>query len=229
MKRFIYLSLLMLYISAASAQKYKLIQANHFYDNSIDCRYTGDCVASKYLKNDTLNLAIHINNRGRNIDAYRKSFSYKNDTLSLYLNDTNKVVKTRVYNKTKKRMETFLTVKEVSHQNLYYYDFQQLQFKLTGFTKTPKAIRFHYANLCDCPTKPIKFDIYKNDTINMLNANGKKQGNWIDFYNSGKISKRKKYNNGQFIEGFFYDQEGEPTETIEEGANERAKTIEECL
>src|ERR1035437_1734439 len=94
--------LLFIFVGSLSAQKYKLIDTKHFRDNSKNCEYTGNCVSAKYLKNDTLHLTAFINNNGRDLYAYRHSFSYKNDTLSLNLIDTNRVVKTRVYDKSKK-------------------------------------------------------------------------------------------------------------------------------
>ena len=120
MKRFFFLLLVMLYINSIAARKYKLIQAAHFLDVSKDCSYTGNCVSSKYLIKDTLHLTIFISNNGRDLDSYLYSFSYLKDTLNLNLENTN-VIKTKVFNKSKRRMETLLTY-EMSYEKLYAFD-----------------------------------------------------------------------------------------------------------
>jgi len=124
-------------------------------------------------------------------------------------------------------METILT-RTVSVQSLFGVpDFQRIEYVLTGFKKVPKAFKFDYSNLCDCPTKPIKFEICDNDTINMINENGHKHGKWIEFYGTGEIMKRKEYSNGQLVEGYLYDKHGKATHTLKEEAMEFAAPIEE--
>jgi len=220
MKRFNCQLFVMLCILSVSAQRYKLIDVSHCSDASKDC---GDCISAKYIKNDTLHLTFFINNVW-DLDAYRHSFSFKNDTLSLNLNDTNRIKIIKVYNKSKHKMET----REFRQATLYNgKSIERMQWTLIGFTKMPKGFQFNGTQLLDCPTKPIKFDIYKNDTINMLNANGYKQGDWIEFYDTGEILKKKKYNNGQFIEGYYYIKQGKATHRIQEGKLEESILIEE--
>ena len=228
MKRLSYILLLILCTNPVFAQKYKLISTRHFYDDSKDCSKIGNCISSKHLQNDTLNLTIYIDNNGRNLDAYHNSFTFKNDTLNLILNDTNKVVKTRVFNKSKNKMETFLTIKVQARRMLFGGpDIQRIQYTFIGFAKIPKFFKFDYSNLCDCPTKPIKFEICDNDTINMINENGKKHGNWIEFYDTGEVMKRKKYSNGQLVEGYLFDKQGKATHTLKEEAMEIGTPVEQ--
>jgi hypothetical protein len=99
-------------------------------------------------------------------------------------------------------------------------------FALIGFKKIPKVIQFEYSTLCDCPTMPIKFEIYDNDTMNMINAYGHKHGVWIEFYETCEIIKKKKYINGQFIDGYFNNLKGEKTDKLIEGEIEIAIPIE---
>src|ERR1035437_5819439 len=116
MKRFFFILLVMLYINSIAARKYKLIHATHFLDFSKVCSFTGNCVSSKYLKNDTIHLTIFISSTERDLDSYLYSFSYFKDTLNLNPENT-KVIKTRVFNKSKRRMETLLTY-EMSYKKL---------------------------------------------------------------------------------------------------------------
>lgn len=225
MKRFFFLLLVMVFINSIEARKYKLIQAAHFLDFSKDCSYTGNCVSSKYLENDTIHLTIFISNNGRDLDSYLYSFSYLKDTLNLNLENT-KVIKTKVFNKSKRRMETLLTY-QMSIKDLLEHDDQRFVFALTGFRKIPKVIQFEHATLYDCPVKPIQFEICDNDTINMINANGHKQGIWVDFYDTGEIMKKKKYIDGKFIDGYYYNLKGEITHKIQEGGIEIAIPIEQ--
>jgi hypothetical protein len=124
-------------------------------------------------------------------------------------------------------METFLT-RTFSVQSLFGGpDFQRIEYVLTGFKKVPKAFKFDYSNLCDCPTKSIKFEICDNDTINMTNANGYKHGTWVEFYDTGEIRKRKRYCNGELLEGYLYDKNGKATHTLKEEAMGIGMPIEE--
>jgi antitoxin component YwqK of YwqJK toxin-antitoxin module len=70
-----------------------------------------------------------------------------------------------------------------------------------------------------------EFDIYQGDTINMINKNGRKDGTWIDFYNTGEIQKRKKYKNGIFQEGYMFDKNGKVTHVIFEEGTEISTPI----
>jgi antitoxin component YwqK of YwqJK toxin-antitoxin module len=60
----------------------------------------------------------------------------------------------------------------------------------------------------------------------MLNANGLKEGVWIEFYSTGEIMKRKKYKNGNPLGGYWYDKTGKATHRIQETAMEVAVPIE---
>ncbi|MDO9154842.1 MAG: hypothetical protein Q7U47_14240 [Paludibacter sp.] len=228
MKPFSYILLVTLFANPVFAQKYKLISTRHFYDDSKDCSKIGNCISSKQIQNDTLHLTIFIDNNGRDLDAYRNSFTFRNDTLNLNLNDTNKVVKTKVFNKSKNKMEAFLT-RTVPAQMLIYggTDIQRIQYTFIGFDKVPRSIRFCNTSLCDCPTKPIKFEICDNDTINMINENGYKHGNWIEFYDTGEIMKKKKYSNGMLVEGYLYDKHGKATHTLKKEAMETGTPLEQ--
>lgn len=227
MKHICYIFIVLFCANPTFAQKYKLISTKYFSDYSKDCTETGNCISTKYLKNDTLHLTIHIVNINRNLNAFRNSISFNNDTLNINLNDTNKVVVTKVFNKSKNKMEAI----EFQTYSLQTFngepDFQRIEYILTGFEDIPKAFKFDYSYLCDCPTKPIKFEICDNDTINMINENGHKHGTWVEFYNTGEIETKREYKNGQLIVGYCYDKQGKATFKLEKNSEmEIAEPIE---
>jgi hypothetical protein len=124
-------------------------------------------------------------------------------------------------------METYLTRKVSMETFSGGPDIQRIQYSFIGFDKVPKTIKFFDSSLCDYPTKPIKFEICDNDTVNVINANGYKHGDWIEFYDTGEIMKRKKYSNGRLLEGYLYDKHGKATHTLTEEAMEIGTPIEE--
>ena len=208
MKSAFYLILLLLSLTAV-ARQYKLIESRHIEDNSKDCRKTGNCISARYLKNDTLHLTIYADNQFRDINLYRDSFTLNRDTLCLERNDTTPPVYSYVFNKEKNKMDTLC----VGHMTMYQpmgdgYDTRRNEYTLTGFQRIPAVIRFENVPVCDCPTRPIEFDIYNNDTINVINANGLKQGVWISFYDTCEKEEERYYDKGVFTGGKMFDKEG---------------------
>ena len=201
MKRSIYLLVIaIIYSFSIDRPKHRLIEARHYSDNSKDCRKIGNCIAEKHIINDTLCLTLFTDNDCRNLNAYRDTFSFYNDTLSINRVDTNRVIRVskNVY---------FISSITLS-PCIGGYDTQRSTYKLIGFKTVPKYFQLNGSNICDCPTQPIKFTIYKNDTINMINANGKKQGLWLKFFDSGSIQEQKHYENGNLIDGKTFDING---------------------
>ena len=62
--------------------------------------------------------------------------------------------------------------------------------------------------------KGFQFDLYKNDTIKLNNANERKQGFWISFYNTGKINEEKFYDKEIFTSGQMFVKKGEVMQAI---------------
>jgi hypothetical protein len=203
--------IIFLFISFNSidAQKYQLIDARHFSDNSKDCRKIGNCISDKFIKNDTLNLIIYFDNNCRDLNAYKDTFSYYHDTISMNLNDTNKIKYSTFFNNSKNKIDTIIIYPIVGmHQCMGGYDTQRNQYKLLGFKNIPKVVQLNHETLCNCPTRPIKFDIFNNDTINIINSNGRRDGLWITFYESGQIHEKKYFDNGFLKDGKTFDMNG---------------------
>ena len=220
LKQTFYLILVLLSVLSVVAQKYKLIESNHISDDSKDCRKIGNCLGNRYLKDDSLHVTIYTDNQFRDLNAYRDSFTIDHDTLSLNLNDTNAIRYTYVFNKEKNKIDTLTwVVMTIWNRMDDGYDTRRNEYILTGFTSIPKAFQFNHANVCNCPTLPLKFDILNKDTINMINANGLKQGVWIIFFDTGEIEEKKYFDKGLFTGGQMFDKKGNDLHAIYQSEN----------
>ena len=187
MKRSFYLTFVLLFGCWVASQNYKLITSGHFADNSRDCRKIGNCFSAKSMSHDTLKVSIYTVNQNYDLTVFRDSFTMDHDTISL--NQLNTSIKTTyVFNTEKNKTDNVETVQMTMLNRMDdSYDTRRNEYILTGFNKIPAAIQFNHTKVCDCPTRPIQFEIFNNDTINMINANGRKHGTWISFYDSGEI------------------------------------------
>ena len=215
MKKLFYVLFLVSCAHTDAAKKQEIIASSHCADNSIDCSIVGDCISAKRIENNNLYLTIHTNNGGTDIDAYRQTFTYQHDTLSM--NQENKAVPvvTNELNPETGKMEKrcCITIPSKS-MSCGGPDIQRFDYTLSGFSKLPKVIQFNHVTLKDCPTKAFKFEIYKKDTINLIDAHGHKQGDWMEFYPSGVIKCKRYYNKGQFMYGYIFNEAGKATDKI---------------
>jgi len=206
MKRYFCVLILLIFCNLIEAKKPKLISTKRSSDNSKDCRVIGDCVSGKYIKNDTLHLTIYFNNDCQDLSDFRNSFNFHNDTLNMKLEDP------RIFEQKKpKRNKNGVWVYNIDISRspcIGGHDIQKLEYKLIGFKNIPKIVELNQDHLCDCPTKPVKFVLYKNDTINVVNANGQMDGLWLEFHKNGTISEQRYYNNGLFVKGTTFDKNG---------------------
>ena len=205
MKRYICILILLIFCNLIEAKKPKLISTKRSSDNSKDCRVIGDCVSRKYIKNDTLLLTIYFNNDCQDLSNFLNSFNFHNDTLNMKLEDPAIVEQKPERNA---NGNWVYTVDIHRSTCIGGHDIQKIEYKLTGFKKPPKIVELNQDHLCDCPTKPIKFALYKNDTINVVNANGQMDGLWLEFHENGTISAQRYYNNGLFVKGTTFDKNG---------------------
>jgi len=219
MKRSFYLTFVLLFGLWVAAQNYKLITSGHIADNSRDCRKIGNCISAKSLRHDTLKISIYTDNQDRDLNAYRDSFTLDHDTLSL--NQLNTSIKTTYdFNKDKNKTDTVETVQMTMLNRMDdSYDTRRNDYVLTGFDKMPAVIQFDHTKLCACPTLPVQFELFRNDTINRINANGHKQGVWISFYDTGEIKEKKYFDKGIFTGGQIFDKKGNDLHAIYQGEN----------
>ena len=166
-----------------------------------------------------LKVTIYTENHDQDLNTFHDTFTVDHDTLSL--NQINTAIKTTyVFNKDKNKTDTLETVQMTMMNRMDdSYDTRRNEYTLTGFDKMPAAIQFDRTKVCDCPTLPVQFEIFNNDTINMINANGHKQGVWISFYETGEIKEKKFFDKGRFTEGQMFEINGEDMHAIYQGEN----------
>ena len=105
------------------------------------------------------------------------TFSYDNGVLKFsdaYIYDDVAVDSiVTIDEKTEERIVSYIFVARLSgivEMNIGdWQPYHKRTYKLVGFKEVPSIIQFWNDTLCKCPTEPIKFEIYKNDTINVLN------------------------------------------------------------
>jgi hypothetical protein len=231
MKKIIVLLLISLAIAnSISSQKYRTVRVTKQVDNSRDFNKTGYCYDINKLVGDTLVVQFYAQNIRNLTPGVTDTFSYRDGILNFF--DTAKIQQLKdsvFYNPKTKKKERLHMYQSGQLVGDGWHLHQKRTYTLIGFKKVPSVIQYNGVTLCGCPTKSIKFETYKNDTINMLNENGLKEGVWIEFYSTGEIMKKKNYRNGNSLGGYLYDKTGKATHRIEETAMEIAMPIEQKL
>jgi hypothetical protein len=165
-----------------------MISSKYKPDNSKDCRNIGNCISEKLLEGDTIHLTLYFDNHCQDLSKLHESFIVSKDALQITLRSKGDHL--------------------VYSECIGGYDTRRAEYKLIGIKYLPRIILINNVPLIDCPSKPLSFEIFKNDTINMINANGLKHGLWLYFYENGKIKEKKYYDNGRFLKGTSFDQNG---------------------
>ncbi len=211
--------------NSISSQKYRILSVTKQVDHSKDFRITGYCYDKIRLVGDTLTVQFYTQNAENQTKGMKDAFTFRNGVLNFFEVYTETVKDSIYFNpKTKKNEIIHMGTATISMDALN--PDQKRTYKLVGFKTIPKVIQYNQASLCKCPTKPLKSEIYKNEKINVINANGLKDGRWIEFYDTGQIMKTKKYDNGNLLGGYWYDKKGKKTHRIQESAMETAIPIE---
>lgn len=215
------------FVNSMSSQQYRIASVTKQVDHSKDFNETGYCYDLNKIIGDRLVVQFYTQNIKNLTKGVTDSFSYHNGILNFH--DAYKVRQLKdsiFYNPKTKKKEKLHMYESVHLEGDGWHLHQKRTYTLVGFKKAPSVIQYNGKSLCGCTTKPVKFELYKNDTINMLNANGLKEGVWIEFYSTGEIMKRKKYKNGNPLGGYWYDKTGKATHRIQETAMEVAVPIE---
>jgi len=202
--------LLLSYFDTVIAQNFKLIESKHISDNSKDCRKIGNCVSDKYIKRDTLHLIIYFDNNCRDLSFFQDSFSFYNDTLSVNLIDTTKIKNPTICDSGNNKIGKVIANGKARFYRPCFgdYDTQKFQYLLSGFNNLPKVFQFNHQTLYDCPTHSIQYEIFKSDTVNVINFNGKKEGLWIQYYDTGELKEKDWYKDAVFDHAITYDKNG---------------------
>jgi hypothetical protein len=192
MKVYIFI-LLVFNIGILKSQNIELVRFERSDNYKKDCNLINNCIESVDLINQSLVFSIYTKKPARDIErslTYRKN----NDTLivNYYQSNSNEAV---LYLATNKKCEVLI-------------------FEFKGFSSVPACIIYNQEVSSLCPVTYLSYSIDKDDTINIVNKNGYKEGKWIDFYKTGEILKIKEYKNGQFIKGNLYDKAGNITHIV---------------
>ena len=173
------------------------------------------CIIANALKGDTLIIQLHVST---NIADTFHEYHLVMDTFYVLYGNQNKVLS----------MDSVFSTDSLGRRKLDYYT-----TKVEGFSQYPKKhgyiftyiyfqrqppvfIKFNHDILCGCPIFPFSYDIYKNDTINLVNSNGWKDGLWLKFYDSGELMERKNYKNGRLLSGTTFDRNGNDLHIVTE-------------
>jgi hypothetical protein len=195
-------------------------------DSSKDFKVIPYCFDKNEIIDDTLIVQFYTKNQTYPNNDRKDTFSFDNGVLIfsdayIYDNVIDSIV--TIDEKTGERTVSYIGgVQAISVGESY----QKRIYKLVGFNELPSVIQFWGNTLCECPTQPVKFEIYKNDTINILNKNGYKDGVWLEFYANGNIKKRQKFNNGENLGGYLYDKTGKATHRVQASIPEITIPIE---
>lgn len=228
MKKLILILLINLaFASLINSQNYRIVSVTKQVDHSKDFREIGYCYDMNKIVGDTLIVQFYAQNIKNLTKGVTDTFSFHNGVLNFYDGYPKQKVRDSVYYNPKTKKREMLHILEGGSLMMDGWNPDQKRvYTLVGFKKPPTTIQHNEVTLCDCPTKPIKFEICDNDTINVLNANGLKDGVWIEFYDTGEIMKKKRYKNGNSLGGFLYDKKGKATHRIQNTAMEIAMPIE---
>jgi len=181
--------------------------------------YVGECILSNSLSNDTLTIEL----LSQNIQLSKKpylEFIFKNDTLSIIRRPESRQKNTIIYNKEKNRYDTLHFV-EMDRMEIRELD---PKYKLETFIfykqrKCPTTIYVNEKLYKNCPTKDVEYKTYNGKIINRINKNGFKDGIWLQFHETGKVSEEKYYDNGRFIRGNTFDRAGKNLHYVSESSS----------
>jgi hypothetical protein len=188
MKRYAFILLVFFFIESIYSQDYQMISSTYKPDNSKDCRKIGNCISEKFLEDDILYLTLYFDNHCQDLSKLHDTFNIINDTLQITLRSKGDHL--------------------IYSECIGGYDTRRAEYKLIGIKYMPRILMLNNVVLIDCPSKPFSFEIFKNDTINMINANGRKHGLWLSFFENGAIHEKKYYDSGRFLGGTSFDQNG---------------------
>lgn len=192
------------------SQNIRFIDYTSFPDHSKNYDKVGNCVLKKTLAGDILTVEL----LSQNMQSNRKpeyAFTYRNGILRIStVWPESKGKDTIYYDKVKKKKVTMHTgiLMVDSHFDMLGPKAKREVFRFNGFKRIPYKIYLNENLYPNCPVKDISFKIYKEIVINRINADGKKDGLWITFYDTGEVFERKQYKNGAFEGGKTYDKNG---------------------
>src|ERR1035437_1475255 len=175
------------------SQDIRLIDYTSFPDHSKNYDKVGNCVLKKTLAGDILTVELLSQNMQSSIKP-KFEFTYRNGILRISASWSESIGKDSVYydkvHKKKVTMHTG-TMRVDMHFDMMDPKAKREVFRFNGFKRIPVKIYLNDNLYPNCPVKDISFKIYKGIVINRINSDGKKDGLWITFYDTGEIYERK--------------------------------------
>jgi len=221
-----------LFVEPVNLPNQRIVEVLKQKDYSKDFKIIPYCFDKNEIIDDTLIVQFYTQNLTYLNDDRKDAFSFDNGVLSLsdaYIcNDVVDSIVT-IDKETSERTVSYIGRVQAVSANVDIgsrESYQKRIYKLVGFKEVPSVIQFRGDTICECPTQPIKFEIYKNDTINILNKNGRKDGVWLEFYDNGVVKKKQRFNNGENLGGYLYDKTGKATHRVQASIPEVTIPIE---
>jgi hypothetical protein len=211
MKITLFILILTVFLSGiVLSQNIRFVDYTSFPDHSKNYDKVGNCVLKKTLTGDILTVELLSQNMQNNRKP-EYAFTYRNGILRIStVWPETKGKDTVFYDKVQKKlvnMHTYISNVEMHFDGLGPKAKREV-FRLKGFKRIPVRIYLNDNLYPNCPVKDISFRIYKGIVINRINSDGKKDGLWITFYDTGEVFERKQYKNGGFEGGKTFDKKG---------------------
>ena len=178
-----------------------------------------ECILSNHMAHDTL--TIELLSENYQYSNPEIGFCLRHDTLDLTIQiKTVQKKDTLIYNKKEKKYEIMhsLEMQGSIHVDMLAPKGKKETFRFKGFKKCPTTIYLNGMYYKKRPTEDIKSETYNGNTINRINKNGVKDGVWLQFHENGKIKEEKYYDNGTFLRGKTFDQNGKDLHYVSESS-----------
>jgi hypothetical protein len=183
-----------------------------------NCGVIKNCIDSIQLTDHSL--LINLTVEDACVSERRLTYKLLYDTLSLnyYSEPTEK--DTVIYNEKTGNYDSTKYYSLSISVNQFIHSCKTFFFGFTGLNRIPRCIVYNSEILRSCPVTNVSFLVHRGDTINIINANGNKEGGWLTYYDTGEILKVKNYKNGRFLNGYIFDKEGNITHIVDEEEQE---------
>lgn len=210
-----------------NAQSCRIISITKSADHSKDFAKTGFCYDINRFEGDYLEVQFYTARVINKTPGFYDAVSYSNGVLNFYDGYKYPMYKDSVFiNKKTKKSKVIRLMQSQSIEINQREPYEKRFYILAGIKTLPLEIQYNGQSLCSCSSNVLKFELYQSDTINVINANGLKAGVWLEFFNTGKVMKKRIYKNGNLLGGFIYDQSGKITHRIEASDFETAIPVE---
>lgn len=178
----------------------------------------GECILRNFLSGDTLTIEL----LSKNVQYANKphlEFAFNKDTLNITRIPESRQKDTIIYNKEKNKYDTLHFV-EMSSMEIKELDpkYKLETFRFYKQRKKPTTIYLNGKMYANCPTKDIAHKTYNGKVINRINKDGFKDGVWLQFHENGRIREEKHYDNGVFVGGKTFDQNGKDLHYVNESS-----------